>query len=108
MTQVPNLPFMQFPSTYTSYFHHVNLAIRRGLLSIGNGQTLYFEDLKPRSSIKKIMLQGADYMFFFDSIDSLRERLNIAVQIGGVGGACYWTVGDELNGFFDMVKSIIP
>lgn len=51
--------------------------------------------------------QGKTYSLFFDILDSLRERLSLA-KIAGLGGVCYWTVGDELNGFFDMVTSIFP
>jgi chitinase len=43
------------------------------------------------------------YALFFDDLDSLEERLRFA-RNAGLGGAAYWTVGDELPGFFDMVR----
>ncbi len=40
---------------------------------------------------------------FFDDLPSLEERIAKA-QARGLGGITYWTVGDELPGFFDLVK----
>jgi spore germination protein YaaH len=40
---------------------------------------------------------------FFDDLDSLEERLKLAHD-RGLGGVAYYTVGDELPGFFDMVR----
>jgi spore germination protein YaaH len=42
-------------------------------------------------------------IFFFDDLASLEERLQLAHD-KALGGMTYWTVGDELPGFFDMVK----
>jgi spore germination protein YaaH len=43
------------------------------------------------------------YTIFFDDLDSLEERLQLAHD-KALGGVTYWTVGDELPCFFDMVE----
>lgn len=48
---------------------------------------------------------GKEYVLFADDIQSLADRLYLAKD-AKVIGAGYWTVGDELPGFFEMIQGI--
>lgn len=55
---------------------------------------------------QKFLLPGKEYTLFFDTVESLQERLLLAKEQYSIGGASIWTVGHELPGFFNMVQSI--
>jgi len=40
-------------------------------------------------------------------VASMTEKATLA-QAHGLGGVGYWTMGDELPGFFDGMKKIFP
>jgi spore germination protein YaaH len=46
-------------------------------------------------------------VMYFDDIGSLTDGLQLATN-AGLGGCCYWSLGDELDGFFERVRSIFP
>ena len=42
-------------------------------------------------------------MLWFEDVASMEEKVQIAIS-HGARGVTYWTIGDELPGYFDMVK----
>jgi spore germination protein YaaH len=44
---------------------------------------------------------------WFEDLTSMNEKLQLA-QKYGARGATYWTVGNEIDGFFDLVQKYFP
>jgi spore germination protein YaaH len=44
---------------------------------------------------------------WFEDVASMEEKIAVA-QSHGARGVTYWTIGDELDGFFDMVRRHFP
>jgi spore germination protein YaaH len=50
---------------------------------------------------------GAGGVMWFEDVGSMEEKIQVA-KSHGARGVTYWTIGDELPGFFNMVKTYYP